>query len=165
MSEDLETGRIVGGYARAGYNAQRLRELAKKQRKKVSELLAEAIDLYETMNDLEKVDPKCLAIGLRLSEHLLTFSIRLLLEASRIYSSDMVQHIIATYGEAVQQVQQQAQQQAQKEIPDIRNMLMSTMMPLITNLITLVTSMMPGIKPISTIPSPKPKELGVKIIE
>ncbi|MEM4068087.1 MAG: hypothetical protein QXV17_14640, partial [Candidatus Micrarchaeaceae archaeon] len=75
--EDLEVGRQLGGLAKAGFDVKRLKEIARRRRKKVSEILAEAIDLYEMVYLMENVDPKCLASGLQLAEHLMLYSTRI----------------------------------------------------------------------------------------
>lgn len=169
--EDLEVGRQLGGLAKAGFDVRRLKEIARKRRKKVSEVLAEAISLYEMVYLMENVDPKCLAAGLQIAEHLMLYSTRILSEASKIYSSEMVQHVLQSYAAAVSQSHQpppQTQTQ-QAEAPTL-NPLTSLVMTLTTSLMNALTPLIASISKLGTqttqpLTSQPEKSLDVKVVE
>ncbi|MEM2158378.1 MAG: hypothetical protein QXO72_05135 [Sulfolobales archaeon] len=160
--EDMEVGRQLGGLARAGFNVKKVKEIAKRRNKKVSEVLIEALELYDIVDTFEDVDPRCLAVGLKLAEHLMMYTTRLLVESSKVYSTEMVQHVVQSYAAALNQyAQQQSMQQAQaasavqNPMAALMAPLMTQLMSMITNLITSLTSQMPKSTQISTAPKIK----------
>lgn len=169
--EDLEVGRQLGGLAKAGFDVRRLKEIARKRRKKVSEVLAEAISLYEMVYLMENVDPKCLAAGLQIAEHLMLYSTRILSEASKIYSSEMVQHVLQSYAAAVSQSHQPPpQQQTQQSEAPALNPLATVITTLATSLMNAITPLLANISKLSTQPTqsfmPQPeKPSDVKVVE
>lgn len=171
--EDLEAGRQLGGLAKAGFDTKRLREIARKRRKKVSEVLAEALSLYEMVYLMEDVDPRCLAAGLQLAEHLMLYATRILSETSKIYSSDMVQHVLQSYASALAQTGQHAQGPTEKPQAPTADMATS-LAPAISSLVSALTSALLNVlAPLSRIgqqaplpgsSTPQPAS-GVRIVE
>lgn len=164
--EDLEVGRQLGGLAKAGFDVKRLKEIARRRRKKVSEILAEAIDLYEMVYLMENVDPKCLASGLQLAEHLMLYSTRILSETSKIYSSEMVQHVLQSYAVAMSQSSQQQQQSQTQALNPLGNMIMSLMTSLLNILTPLLSTVSRlGMPQTTQMLASHPEKLDVKVVE
>lgn len=145
-SEDLELGRVIGGLERSGFDVDRIREIAKKKRKKVSQIVAEALQLYEQIDSLTSTNPECIVIGMRIARELMSESIKIVSDVARLFSSDMVQSLIGAYASAIQQSQPQPQQQTQsvQQVPDdLRSMLIQSIMPVMTQLMSSLLSSLP----------------------
>ena len=170
MSEELELGRVLGGLGKAGFDTKRIRELAKKKKKRVSEVLAEALELYETVSTLEGVDSKCLGVGLALAEHLLTYATRILSEVSRVYTTDMVQHYLGVMAKTLTAQSETSAPETTTQTPtvptppDPRTLVMNMVTPLLTMLVNLVSKVAGITVPTQTPTQTSTGSLGIKVV-
>ncbi|GAY26540.1 hypothetical protein ATG_17440 [Desulfurococcaceae archaeon AG1] len=145
--EGLSVGRILGATARWGSQQiiAELRSLAKRKKKKTYEILAEAIELYKMLDEIEHVDPKHLVIATMFLERQLELAIKLVASASSLFTSELVQSIMQTYQQldsARQQIQIQQQTQS-TPIPDIKSMVLPYVMNILQQILASITSVRP----------------------
>jgi len=63
-----------------------LKALARKKKKKTYEIIAEAIELYKMLDEIEHIDPKQLVIATMFLERQLELAIKLIASASSLFT-------------------------------------------------------------------------------
>ncbi len=160
--EGLSVGRVLGAASRWGSQQiiTELKALARKKKKKTYEIIAEAIELYKMLDEIEHIDPKQLVIATMFLERQLELAIKLIASASSLFTSELVQSIMQTYQQidAARQQPQPSQQQIQSTLPDIRSMILPHVMALLQQILASLT----GSRLVQQIQQPLPQ---VKVIE
>jgi len=161
--EGLSVGRVLGAASRWGSQQiiTELKALAKKKKKKTYEIIAEAIELYKMLDEIEHIDPKQLVIATMFLERQLELAIKLIASASSLFTSELVQSIMQTYQQidAARQQSQPSQQQIQStQISDIRSIILPYVMTLLQQILASLT----GSRLVQQIQQPLPQ---VKVIE
>jgi hypothetical protein len=169
MSEDaLEIGRVLGGSTKRSDVAKRIREIAKQKGKKPSEIVEEAISIYEMMNMMSNIDSRCLVVGLQLANKVLENAVSVLSNVAKLFTSEMVSHYLGAIMKGYEVAKESSKESA--SIPqDLRQAIMQTITPLVSLTTTLLTTVMTNVvsaltggKATSTTPS-QVQTSGVKI--
>jgi len=146
--EELELGRILGGASKRGKVAERVRELAKLKGKKPSEIVEEAIEIYDMVENLALVDSKCLMLGLALTKKLLIMSTETIANVAKLFTSELAQQYLGALLSATQSKSESKSESPQIE-QDLKQQLaplVSTTMSLMLNLITSLMNSLTGAK-------------------
>jgi hypothetical protein len=143
--EALELGRVLGGSTKRSNIALKIKEIARAKGMKPSQVVEEAIAVYEMIESFGNVDAKCLIIGLEFANRVMENAVNVLNNVAKLFTSEMTSHylgaIMKGYEYAKSSTPQQAPQQAGEVPQDIRQ----AMTPLISNVINMVTSLLMGL--------------------
>jgi hypothetical protein len=139
--EELELGRILGGASKRGKVAERVRELAKLKGKKPSEIVEEAIEIYDMVENLALVDSKCLMLGLALTKKLLIMSTETIANVAKLFTSELAQQYLGALLSATQSKSESSQigQDLKQQLAPLVSTTMSLMLNLITSLMNSLT--------------------------
>ncbi|GAY26109.1 hypothetical protein ATG_13120 [Desulfurococcaceae archaeon AG1] len=149
--EDLEVGRLIGGAARRSPEvAARLKELRKLTKKKSSDILAEALDVYEMYMLMRDIDPKSFAAALSFFNYMLKTSVGLVAQLIPILSSEFIN----SYLSSVQQFLSEKSEE-EKGSPDISESIKAMVATQLLNILSSALRIPAPTQPIST-PKSKP---------
>ena len=147
--EEMQLGRVL---ARASKDTtKKLEKLAKSQGKKKTDIVKEALDLYEKFGNLENLDGRTLMAGLLFWREVMQMNIEMFASISPIFSNALVRNEIAMLQNMMQMMREQQQQQdVQQQEPasemsdvlqNMRAMLMQKMMETMMN---MMGNILPG---------------------
>jgi DNA polymerase III delta prime subunit len=143
--EALEVGRILGGSTKRSNIAQKIKEIARSKGMKPSQVIEEAIAVYEMIENFGNVDAKCLIIGLEFANRVMENAVNVLNNVAKLFTSEMTSHYLGAIMKGYEYAKsstQQTQQQTTSEVPqDLRQ----TIMTLISNVMNMVTSLLMGL--------------------
>jgi hypothetical protein len=166
--EAMEIGRVLGGSTKRSDVAKRIREIAKSKGKKPSEIIEEAITVYEMIENYASVDARCLIVGLQFANKVLENAVNVLGNVAKLFTSEMVSHYLGAIMKGYEVAKESSKESA--SIPqDLRQAITQTITPIISLVTTLLTTIMSnmvsaltGGKATSTTPS-QIQTSGVKI--
>ena len=143
MSEEaLELGRVLGGSTKRSNIAQKIKEIARAKGMKPSQVIEEAVAVYEMIENFGGVDAKCLIIGLEFANRVMENAVNVLNNVAKLFTSEMTSHYMNAIVKGYEYAKTTASptpQQASGEVPqDLRQ----AMMPLISSTINMVTSLL-----------------------
>lgn len=159
--EDRIASRLVGAASRAGLDVERIKRIARARRKKVSQVIAEAIELYEMVSTLDNIDTKCLAAGLAISRELISIATQIMGDVARMYSTEIVQAMLSMYNQAMESAAKEGEKERK---PEALEAMKATMIQSMINMVNAILSSVLKIQ-IPTAPSSPSSLKGVKIIE
>lgn len=141
--EDFETGRMIGLVARKDKALyERVRAVAKTRKKKMQDVITEALDLWYLYQTMEGVDPRALSVAIAFVEHMLDRATRILVQLGQVFTSEFVKTSLELMASPPSQQSPQQEQQKTDVAETMRTQVMSTLMPMVMNLLqTLVASM------------------------
>lgn len=139
-NESFEIGRILGGTSRRSNVARRVRELAETKRKKPSEIIEEAIMIYEMVENFANVDTRCLVLGLHFANKVLENAINVLGGVAKLFTSEMVSHYLGAIMKGYE-VAKESNKETQTIPQDLRQSISQTITPIITLATTLLTNL------------------------
>ena len=144
-SEAMEIGRVLGGSTKRSNVAQKIKEIARSKGMKPSQVIEEAITVYEMLDQFANVDAKCLIIGLEFANRVMENAVNVLNNVAKLFTSEMTSHYLGAIMKGYEYAKTTASptpQQASGEVPqDIKQ----AMTPLITNVINMITSLLMGL--------------------
>jgi hypothetical protein len=136
--EALEVGRILGGSTKRSDVAKRIREIAKQKGKKPSEIIEEAITVYEMVENFANIDARCLIAGLQLANKVLENAVSVLTNVAKLFTSEMVSHYLG----AIMKGYEVAKESTKQEGSSIPQDLKATITQLITPIVNLTTTLL-----------------------
>jgi hypothetical protein len=148
--ELLDVGRklaLVSRKDKALY--ERVKRIAKMRGETLQEVLATGFELYELYSTLEGLDPKALAIAIRLVEHFYERAIETMVKLGGLLTSDYIRSNLAIASELAKSMSETTPQQSTQstQSPDQLmkqlqyNMLLNMITPIYTMLINLLASL------------------------
>jgi hypothetical protein len=148
--ELLEAGRKLALVARKDKALyERVKKIAKMRGESLQEVLTTGFELYELYSTLEGLDPKALAIAIRLVEHFLERSIEILVKLGGLLTSDYIRSNLAiaselakSMSETTTQQQQQSTQSPDQLVRQLQfNMIYTLILPLYNVVLSLLASL------------------------
>jgi len=146
--EGFEVGRYLGVIARRNPELyERLKQYAEASGNKFTDIVYEALELYDEYLQLSAVDTRALIAALRLLDHLFKRLLQMMMTLNQYFTSEFFQQQIEImHSIRQQQVQQQQvmiQQEKKGKYEEIKTQLMSMTMQMLMKLLSgLVTNMM-----------------------
>ena len=147
--EDFSVGRYIGVIARKDPKLyERLKSYAETQGLKFTDIVYQALIMYDEYMSLATVDTKSLLAAIRLIDHLFKRLLDMMMALNQFFTSEFFQQQIGI----IHQLQQQRQQTMQKiqeehkkskqqEIKaKLVEMTMNTMMSILSNIMTMITT-------------------------
>ena len=159
--ESFEVGRILGVIARKDPELyERLRNYANATGMKMTDIIHEALLVYDDYITLSSVDTRCLMAALRLLDNLFKRLLQMMLTLNQYFTSEFFQQQIDIIYQLQRQRTQQQQQMIQEEKKAKQNeikarlveMTMNTVFSLLSTLTGSMMSMATGAKPQTTTP-------------
>jgi len=110
----LRVGRLLATVAKKDRDLyESVKAVARRKGKKVSEVLTEALEIWQLYSTLEEVDPKALVAAIYFVKDMMKFTVSLLAEVGTVFVSDFIQSQLEAVQElAAQYRQTQPQMQA-----------------------------------------------------
>ena len=147
LDEQMYIGRVL---ARAGSNTlKKLETLAKTKKKKKSDIVKEAVDLYERLEFIENLDGKTLLAGLMFWKEVMGMTTELLASLSPIFSSALVRNEVTMLQEMLANIKPPEPQELPKNLPEnpdpMADMMNTMKMNLMKNIMKMVMDMMTGL--------------------
>jgi hypothetical protein len=140
-NEAMEIGRVLGGSTKRSNIAQKIKEIARSRGMKPSQVIEEAIAVYEMIENFGNVDAKCLIIGLEFANRVMENAVNVLNNVAKLFTSEMTSHYLGAIMRGYEYAKTSTPQQAGEVPQDLRQ----TMTPLISNVINMVTSLLMGL--------------------
>lgn len=137
----MEIGRVLGGSTKRSNIAQKIKEIARSRGMKPSQVIEEAIAVYEMIENFGNVDAKCLIIGLEFANRVMENAVNVLNNVAKLFTSEMTSHYLGAIMRGYEYAKTSTPQQAGEVPQDLRQ----TMTPLISNVINMVTSLLMGL--------------------
>ena len=171
--EGFEAGRILGVIARKDPELyQRLKSYAESHGMKMSEMIYEALLLYDEYLQFHAVDMRSLLAALRLLDHLFKRLLQLMLSLNQYFTSEFFRQQVTILNELASQQAPQAQQTQQSQqssgkVGEIRAKLIDMVVNMVINLLSSMMNMMISMTtPQQTKPTtPAPTPTQVKIVK
>jgi len=147
--ESFSVGRYIGVIARKDPELyERLKNYAEAEGLKFTDIVYQALLLYDEYLSLSAVDTKCLVAALRLLDHLFKRLLDMMMTLNQFFTSEFFQQQISIIHQLQQQRQQtmQKMQEEQKKSKQqevkakLVEMTMNTMMTLLSSLMSMMTS-------------------------
>jgi hypothetical protein len=138
--EALEVGRILGGTTKRSSIAQRIKEIAKTRNKKPSEVIEEAITVYEMVENFENIDARCLIVGLQFANKVLENAVNVLGNVAKLFTSEMVSHYLGAIMKGYEVAKESGKQQEVALPQDLRQTITQTITPIVSLVTTLLTN-------------------------
>jgi hypothetical protein len=157
--EAMEIGRVLGGSTKRSDVAKRIREIAKQKGKKPSEIIEEAISIYEMMDMMSNVDSRCLVVGLQLANKVLENAVSVLSNVAKLFTSEMVSHYLGAIMKGYEVAKESSKQQEVSLPQDLRTAITQTITPIINLATTLLTTIMTNV--ISTLTGGKATQTAI----
>ena len=146
MSEEaLELGRVLGGSTKRSNIAQKIKEIARAKGMKPSQVIEEAVAVYEMIENFGGVDAKCLIIGLEFANRVMENAVNVLNNVAKLFTSEMTSHYLGAIMKGYEYAKSSTPQQAPQQAGEVPQDLRQAMTPLITNVINMVTSLLMGL--------------------
>jgi len=161
MSDEMEIGRILGGSTKRSNIAQRVKEIAKTKGMKPSEVIEEAISVYEMVEAFANVDTKCLVAGIQFANKIMENAVILLSNVAKLFTSDMVSHYLA----AIMKGYEYAKESGQQQQPQVPQDLKQPMMTMVSTLTTLLMNLLTNVLSTSMIKTPVPTVQPMKSVK
>jgi len=160
QEEALQIGRVLG---KADKDLlKKLDQIAKAKKKKKSEIVKEAIELYDKLQMLDGLDSRTLMAGFFFWKEMMEMSIESLAKLAPIYSSNLVQSQMDMIAQIIERLNQTRQQQEQQQpsapatedptkavVENIRATLLQKVLEILTN--TLVNMPLGGISSLNNL--------------
>jgi hypothetical protein len=143
--EALEIGRVLGGSTKRSNVAQKIKEIARSRGMKPSQVIEEAITIYEMIENFGNVDAKCLIIGLEFANRVMENAVNVLNNVAKLFTSEMTSHYLGAIMKGYEYAKSPTPQQAPQQSGEVPQDLRQAMMPLVTNIINMVTSLLMGL--------------------
>jgi hypothetical protein len=140
--EALELGRVLGGSTKRSNIAQKIKEMARARGMKPSQVIEEAVAVYEMIENFGNVDAKCLIIGLEFANRVMENAVNVLNNVAKLFTSEMTSHYLGAIMKGYEYAKSPTSQQAPQQSGEVQQDLRQTMMPLITNVINMVASLL-----------------------
>jgi len=150
QEEALQIGRTLGKVDKD--TLKRLEQIAKAKKKKKSEIVKEAIELYDKLQMLDGLDSRTLMAGFFFWKEMMEMSIESLAKLAPIYSSNLVQSQMEMIAQIVDRLNQMRQQEASQQstaqptedptksiIENIRATLLQKVLDVLMNIMTNTT--------------------------
>ena len=135
--EGFVVGRLLGVVARRDPQLyERLKVYAESEGIKLSELVFDALTLYDEYLTLSTVDVKSLIAALRLLDHLFKRLMQMMLTLNQFFTSEFFTQQIEIMHNLKQQQQQQAIEEKKSKKEEIRDQLVMSMMNVVFSLIS-----------------------------
>jgi len=175
--EGFEVGRLVGVIARKDPELyERLKSYAEASGYKFTDMVYEALILYDEYLQLSAVDAKSLMVALRLLDHLFKRLLQMMMTLNQFFTTEFFQQQIDIMHQIQQQRQQQLaameKQERQSKQQEVKakliEMTLNTMMAMLGNLMTTLTGTMAKqqipTQQLNITPSTNEVTKGVKIV-
>jgi len=145
--EALQIGRLLGKADKS--LLKNLDKISKQKNKKKSEIVKEALDLYQKLQMMEGLDSKTLFAGFMFWQEMMKSSVEFLASLSPIFSTNLVQSQLALLSQFMAQQQQQQAQAEEIEAPASNDPMKMTLeqmrMNLMQQLLNMIMNMMSNI--------------------
>jgi len=147
--EGFSVGRYIGVIARKDPELyERLKSYAEAEGLKFTDLVYQALLLYDEYLSLSAVDTKCLVAALRLLDHLFKRLLDMMMTLNQFFTSEFFQQQISIIHQLQQQrqqtmqkIQEEQKKSKQQEVKTkLVEMTMNTMMTILSNLMSMMTS-------------------------
>jgi hypothetical protein len=143
--EALELGRVLGGSTKRSNIALKIKEIARAKGMKPSQVIEEAITVYEMLDQFANMDAKCLIIGLEFANRVMENAVNVLNNVAKLFTSEMVSNYLGAIMRGYEYAKTSTPQQAQQQSGEVPQDLRQAMTPLISNVINMVTSLLIGL--------------------
>jgi hypothetical protein len=160
--EYFDAGRKIGLVARKNRELyETVKQIAKRKGMKMQDVLEEALNIWRLYQTLENVDPKALVSAIAFIEHMLNYSVSLLVRLGQAFTSEFVRSTMGIATElstiqtqVAQQQQAQTQQQAQQNIvselkEQMRISIMQSIIPMLMSIIQQIMTIYFGGKAVA----------------
>jgi hypothetical protein len=143
--EALELGRVLGGSTKRSNIAQKIKEIARARGMKPSQVIEEAVTVYEMLDHFANIDAKCLIIGLEFANRVMENAVNVLNNVANLFTSEMVGHYLGAIMKGYEYAKSPTPQQTPQQSGEVPQDLRQAMMPMVSNIMNLVTSLLMGL--------------------
>ena len=138
----MEIGRVLGGSTKRSNIAQKIKEIARSKGMKPSEVIEEAITVYEMLDQFANIDAKCLIIGLEFANRVMENAVNVLNNVAKLFTSEMTSHYLGAIMKGYEYAKSSTPQQTPQDLSQAPQDIRQAMMPLISSTINMVTSLL-----------------------
>lgn len=131
-NDDAEIGRVVGGLAKSNPKAlQILEQIKRSSKKRTSDILAEALEIYDMYYAFKDIDPKSFIAALQFLHYMLNLTTQLLAQLMPLMGSSFVQ----AYLQSIRDLLPEEKPKEDEAMRMIRAQLIQSIINMITNLV------------------------------